>query len=93
LLKSSYDFTSLDAFRSIDTHYAGVITLDALVDFNINNGVPLSRDEAIAFFRVVDTDEDGRITYSELLEALTMVPDFFKSSVIVQELRKSREME
>jgi Ca2+-binding EF-hand superfamily protein len=41
------------------------------------NGAKLSFDELQAFFRVVDSDEDGRISYSELLEALTFVPDFF----------------
>ncbi len=38
----------------------------------------MSFDEGLAFFRVVDTDEDGKISYAELLEALTLVPDYFK---------------
>ena len=53
-MKSSFDFTSLDAFRSIDLNYVGFITLDTLSDFMSLNSVPISRDEALAFFRVVD---------------------------------------
>jgi Ca2+-binding EF-hand superfamily protein len=41
-----------------------------------NNSI-LSYDELWAFFRVVDADEDGRISYSELLEAITLVPNYF----------------
>lgn len=37
----------------------------------------ISYDELQAFFRVVDSDEDGRISYSELLEAITFVPNYF----------------
>lgn len=77
MLISSYDFNSLDAFRSIDNPYLGYITLDSLSSFLSRNGVSLSYDELLAFFRVVDTDEDGRISYSELLEAITFVPNYF----------------
>lgn len=49
----------------------------SLSNFLTNNGTSLSIDELEAFFRVVDRDEDGKITYSELLEAITFVPDFF----------------
>ena len=37
----------------------------------------MSNDELSAFFRVVDLDEDGRISYTELLEAITLVPNYF----------------
>ena len=50
----------------------------------------MSDDELNAFFRVVDVDEDGRISYTELLEALTMVPNYFNRSYeLDNEVRKS----
>lgn len=57
-----------------------------------SNNSALSYDELCAFFRVVDTDEDGKISYSELLEAITFVPNFFsqelkRSALIENELR------
>jgi Ca2+-binding EF-hand superfamily protein len=45
-----------------------------------SNNQAVSFDELSAFFRVVDADEDGRITYSELLEAVTFVPNYFGGS-------------
>lgn len=58
----------------------------------------MSFDELSAFFRVVDTDEDGKISYSELLEAITFLPNYFggnedlnKSRERLEELKRSRE--
>jgi hypothetical protein len=52
----------------------------------------------LAFFRVVDLDEDGRISYTELLEAITLVPNYFSArnkapqSPVVKDLQRSREL-
>ncbi len=60
-----------------------------------SNNSPLTYDELWAFFRVVDTDEDGRISYSELLEAITFVPNYFsqelRRSALESQLRQSRD--
>ena len=71
----------MDAFRCIDNPFLGYVTIDSLSDFLGRNGVTLSYDELQAFFRVVDTDEDGRISYGELLEAITFVPNYFNLSL------------
>ena len=55
----------------------GYITIESLNEFMRSNSSALTYDELWAFFRVVDTDEDGKISYSELLEAITFVPNFF----------------
>ena len=46
----------------------------------------------MAFFRVVDRDQDGRISYSELLESITFVPNYFDLSSEIDQLRRSREL-
>lgn len=89
-LTSSFDFNSLDAFRSIDDPYLGYITYDSLSSFMEKCGITLSYDELNAFFRVVDRDEDGRISYSELLESITFVPNYFNLSSEIDHLRRSR---
>lgn len=50
----------------------------------------MSSDELLAFYRVVDLDEDGRISYSELLEAVTLVPNYFSRPS--NNVAKSREL-
>lgn len=41
-----------------------------LHEFTKSHGNLLSTDEILAFFRVVDLDEDGHISYPELIEAI-----------------------
>lgn len=36
-------------------------------------GFPLAADQLSAFFKAVDLDQDGRITYSELVEAVHLM--------------------
>lgn len=81
LLNNSHDFTSLDAFKIIDINNMGYITIDTLEQFTKSCDVMLSSDELFAFFRVVDLDEDGRISYTELLEAITSCPNYFSSKL------------
>jgi Ca2+-binding EF-hand superfamily protein len=48
----------------------------------------------LAFFRVVDLDEDGKISYSELLEAITYKPIFFsRDQEFREEFRRGKLLE
>lgn len=89
---NSLDYDSLEAFRSLDLFNLGFVSLDSLSVFLRANGVYLSLTEQEAFFRAVDTDEDGKISYTELVEAVhLMEPLPYRPSAAVElALRESR---
>ncbi len=51
----------------------GYITKDSLVLFMRDLSIVLSYDDIEAFFRSVDLDEDRRVSYSELVEAVHLM--------------------
>ena len=85
---SSLDYSTLEAFKSLDLFNLGYVTFDSLNLFMKQQGVSLLLEEADAFFRAVDLDEDGKISYSELIEAVHLLeplPYRVPSSVAIRE--------
>ena len=58
---SSLDYSTLEAFKSLDLFNLGYVTFDSLNLFMKQQGVSLLLEEADAFFRAVDLDEDGNL--------------------------------
>ena len=68
LLKHRYDFTKIDAFRAIDQYKMNSILRDDFREFLIKNGHNATSLESDSIMRRLDSDQDGRITYSEFCE-------------------------
>jgi hypothetical protein len=87
-LVASLDYSSLEAFKSLDLFNIGFVTFESLALFLKQQGVVLTAEEVEAFFQAVDLDEDGRISYSELIEAVHLLeplPYRIPSSVVIRE--------
>lgn len=71
LLVGSLDYTTFEAFRTLDLFNQGYVSRATLVEFM--RPTPLTENELNAFFTAVDLDRDGKISYSELMEAVHLM--------------------
>lgn len=71
LLISSYDFSYLDAFNSLDLDGLGYIDFEAVDYFMRSNGKVLSDDEILAFIRVTGNELRQKVNYSDFVESIT----------------------
>lgn len=69
----SLDYDSLEAFKALDLFNQGYLSIESLSQFMNDQGCPLGDEDLNAFFRAVDSDEDGRISYAELVEAVHLM--------------------
>ncbi|KAM3137109.1 hypothetical protein pb186bvf_010837 [Paramecium bursaria] len=98
-LINSLDYNALEAFRLLDLFNQGYINIDSLALFMKNQGIILLRDELDAFFQAVDLDQDGKISYSELVEAVHLMeplpykPDVPLRSELLNAIENSRSLE
>ncbi|CAK69374.1 unnamed protein product (macronuclear) [Paramecium tetraurelia] len=82
-LVNSLDYSTLEAFKTLDLFNQGFLTKETLSLFMQKQGAPLLNEEVDSFFDAVDLDQDGRISYSELVEAVhLMEPLPYRSSVV-----------
>lgn len=63
------DFNLSDLFKNMDLDNMGYITMDSVAEFMDMMGKPMEEAQLRAFMRKVDKDMDGKIVYSEFLEA------------------------
>ncbi len=73
-LTSRYDYNVFDAFRAIDRERDGYITPENLSRFLKYADYPWKLNDAELFISRLDSDRDGRLSYSEFVDGL--VPDF-----------------
>lgn len=71
LLISSYDFSYLDAFNSIDLDGLGYIDFEAVDYFMRSSGKVLADDEILAFIRVTGNELRQKVNYSDFVESIT----------------------
>ncbi|CAD8052769.1 unnamed protein product [Paramecium primaurelia] len=82
-LVNSLDYSTLEAFKTLDLFNQGYLTKETLSLFMQRQNAPLLNDEVISFFDAVDLDQDGKISYSELVEAVhLMEPLPYRSNII-----------
>lgn len=80
-LSLRYDFNLLDAFRLIDEDRCGLIDLDAIYLFFKRNHIIASESDILALLRRTDQDGDGKLTYSEFVDAISPSDPYYKSSL------------
>lgn len=98
---NSLDYSALEAFRTLDLFNQGYITIDTLAVFMRNQSTPLLQDELLAFMAAVDLDQDGRVSYSELVEAVHLMEPLpyrstehgLRESEILNAIEKNRSLE
>ena len=67
-LKNSKDFTTYEAFISVDLHQSKYITYHSLENFLKKNGYNLNQGEVDDILFRLDNDGDGRVSYEEFQE-------------------------
>ena len=93
-LVAQLDYNSLEAFKVIDLFYQGYLSMASLETYQKAHGFSLTNDELVAFFKGVDLDEDGRISYHELIEAVhLMEPLNYFSDVIIRASEMEKAVE
>ena len=55
------------AFRAADTDGTGSLSVDEYIAVFQSQGVNVTRDQALAFFKDKDRDHDGRISFDEFI--------------------------
>lgn len=81
-LSARYDFNLLDAFKLIDRPSTAFITVDKLYSFLRRNGISVFEEDMDAILRRLDTDADGRLSYSEFIEAVLPSEPTYRPSEI-----------
>lgn len=76
-----YDFNLLDAYKLIDEDRTGAVDLDAIYIFLKRNHIVTSESDILALLRRADTDNDGKLTYSEFADAITPADPYTKSQL------------
>jgi len=76
-----YDFNLLDAFRLVDEDRCGLIDLDAIYLFFKRNHIISSESDILALLRRADQDGDGKLTYSEFVDAISPSDPYYKSTL------------
>lgn len=96
------DYSSLEAFRSLDLFNQGYLSTESLEVFQRAHAQPLTAEELLHFFKAVDQDEDNRISYQELIEAVHLMEplpytplnnSIIKAYEIERALERSRSLE
>ncbi len=86
------DFNLIDAFRVLDPIAKGSVTILDLQENIKCLGIYPSYDECQLFFRHYDTDNDGRLRYSNFCSAFTAKDKEFADLVLNREAYHSRHL-
>lgn len=70
LLVRRHDFSTYASFRTLDLLNEGEVNMNNLRSFLRSNGQFPSDEEVIAIIRRLDCDADGKVSYSDLSEAI-----------------------
>lgn len=89
-LSLRYDFNTLDAFRLVDEDRCGLIDLDAIYLFFKRNHIIASESDILALLRRADTDGDGKLTYSEFVDAISPSDPYYKSTLKSSGIKETR---
>jgi Ca2+-binding EF-hand superfamily protein len=77
-LVSRYDFNLRAAYEVIADCGEGRVDYDALYDFCQKNNISVIEKDIIALLRRVDTDRDGRLTYTEFCNAILPADEYYR---------------
>jgi hypothetical protein len=77
-LVSRYDFTTLDAFKSIDVDRFGWINHDSIYFFLKRNHYYVSDDDVMAILRRIDLDGLGKITYADFVDSILPIDPLYR---------------
>jgi Ca2+-binding EF-hand superfamily protein len=91
-LNMRYDYNNLEAFKLIDQDRLGVINFESFYLFMKRNSIFVTESDYLSLLRRTDRDDDGRISYSEFVEAMTTLSPITTSQSPLKEsgLRSSR---